>query len=164
MKSYKALFELGDNFHTYVGRGTPQERQAVAKISALLEVPQTLPQATLDALSEVTERYYLLVAGEMWCPDCQINITALNKMCELQPKIQMAVISKGRAEDEIMESLGLDKILIPVVAILDRSFQVVGRFVEKPVSVSNPEERIQQAYSEGEYLSETLCEVLEQIK
>ncbi len=166
MKSYKTLFELGDNFHTYVGRGTSQERQAVAKVSALLEAPQTLPQATLDALSAVTGNYSLLVAAEMWCPDCQINVTALNKMCELQPNIQMAVISKGRAEDEIMENLGMDKILIPVVAILDSSFQVVGRFVEgpAPVAVSDPEEKIKKAYREGKYLSETLCEVLEQIK
>ena len=53
MKSYKELFELGDNFHTYVGRGTQQERRAVAKFSAQLEAPDSLPQSTLDRLSEV---------------------------------------------------------------------------------------------------------------
>lgn len=166
MKSYKALFDLGDNFYTYVGRGSQQEILAMAKISSLLEASETLPKSTLDILSDITEHYYLLAAGEMWCPDCQINLTALNKMCEIQPKIHMAVISKGRAEDEIMADLGLGEILIPVVAILDSNFQIIGRFIERPspVSISEPEEQVKDDYEKGKYLNTTICEVLAQIQ
>lgn len=166
MRSYKELFEIGDNFHTYVGRGTQQEQLSVARIAAQLEIPGTLSPLTLDALSNLSGKFYLLVAGEMWCPDCQINVTALNKMCEFQPQIQMSVISKGRAEDEIMKDLGLEEILIPVVAILDSDYQVVGRFIEgpAPVAVAEPSDAVKNNYAEGKYLNTTVCEILEQIK
>jgi len=165
MMTYKELLEHGDNFHTYVGRGTHKERQDVAKIIARLENGTGLRPDTLGRLVSIEEDYHLLAAGEMWCPDCRINITAMNKLCELQPRLKLSVISKGRAEDEIMEELGLDEILIPVVAVLNSDYEVVGQFIERPDVIADLDdiESVKVDYSEGAYMDATIREIIDHI-
>jgi alkyl hydroperoxide reductase subunit AhpF len=165
MMTYRELFENGDNYHTYVGRGTQQEQQAVAKVVKCLEGEDCLSRVALDRIKSIKSICYLLVSGEMWCHDCHINITAMNKLCELQPKIKLSVISKGRAEDEIMERLGLDEILIPVVAVMNSEYEVIGQFIERPHSIANfnDNETVKDDYAQGKYLEATILEIINQL-
>ncbi|MDT1028353.1 thioredoxin family protein, partial [Pseudomonas paraeruginosa] len=78
-----------------------------------------LSDASRERLRRIVKRYRLLADGEMWCPDCQINLAALDFMQLLQPNLELAIISRGRAEDSLRERLGLERVSSPLVLVLD---------------------------------------------
>lgn len=160
MTSYEELFRVGEDFESFVRHGLP------AEISAVRDIQQKLTEA--DAISPVTQHrmhavegaFHLLVAGEMWCPDCQINVTALDYLRRAQPNIDVAIISKGRAENELKERLGLERISIPLVLVLDHRFQMIGRFVERPQQVVAGGDAVKPDYRAGKYLESTVQDIL----
>jgi len=160
MASYEELFSIGEDFAAFVAHGLPGEIAGVRKIQQLLAEPGAISAETLRRIQAVEGRYRLLIAGEMWCPDCQINVTVMDYLQRLQPRVELAVITKGRAEDDLRERLELDRILIPVVLVLDGGFQPVGRFVEKPLEVVAGGDALKPAYRAGEYLESTLRDLL----
>lgn len=161
MASYEELFSIGEGFDAFVAHGLPDEIAGVRKVQQLLAEPGTISADTLRRLQAVEGRYRLLIAGEMWCPDCQINVTVMDHLQRLQPRVELAVITKGRAEDDLRERMALDRILIPVVLVLDGDFQPVGRFIERPLDVVAGGDALKPAYRAGEYLESTLTDLLE---
>ena len=87
MASYAELFDIGEDFAAFVGHGLATEQGAVARFRQKLE-SNGLPSALTERLQRIERRYRLLVAGEMWCPDCQINLAALDFAQRLQPNIE----------------------------------------------------------------------------
>lgn len=158
MASYQELFEIGESFEAFVARSLEAERSEAATLARKLSMALSCP--IVERLEAVRGRYHLLVAGEMWCPDCRINVTALNAMHRLQPRIDMSIISRGRAEDELMQRLGLDRISIPLVLILDEHYTLLGLFVEQPQMMGGAEAGVKQDYREGKFMENTLDEVL----
>ncbi len=124
MASYAELFDIGEDFAAFVGHGLATEQGAVARFRQKLE-SNGLPSALTERLQRIERRYRLLVAGEMWCPDCQINLAALDFAQRLQPNIELAIISKGRAEDDLRQRLALERIAIPLVLVLDEEFNLL---------------------------------------
>ncbi|KJK02997.1 hypothetical protein UB43_00240 [Pseudomonas sp. 21] len=160
MASYEELFSIGEGFDAFVAHGLPGEIAGVRKVQQLLAEPGTLSADTLRRIQAIEGRYRLLIAGEMWCPDCQINVTVMDHLQHLQPRVELAVITKGRAEDDLRERMALDRILIPVVLVLDSDFQPVGRFIERPQDVVSGGDALKPAYRAGEYLESTLRDLL----
>ncbi len=87
MASYAELFDIGEDFAAFVGHGLATEQGAVARFRQKLE-SNGLPSALTERLQRIERRYRLLVAGEMWCPDCQINLAALDFAQRLQPNMR----------------------------------------------------------------------------
>lgn len=150
MASYAELFDIGEDFAAFVGHGLATEQGAVARFRQKLE-SNGLPSALTERLQRIERRYRLLVAGEMWCPDCQINLAALDFAQRLQPNIELAIISKGRAEDDLRQRLALERIAIPLVLVLDEEFNLLGRFVERPQAVLDGGPQALAAYKAGDY-------------
>lgn len=159
MVSYAELFDIGEDFRAFVGRGLAAEQGAVARIRQKLEA-DALSDASRERLRRIDKRYRLLAAGEMWCPDCQINLAALDFMQRLQPNLELAIISRGRAEDALRERLGLERVSIPLVLVLDEEFHPLGRFVERPQAVLAGGPEALPAYKAGDYLDSTVDEIL----
>ncbi len=155
MASYAELFDIGEDFAAFVGHGPATEQGAVARFRQKLE-SNGLPSALTERLQRIERRYRLLVAGEMWCPDCQINLAALDFAQRLQPNIELAIISKGRAEDDLRQRLALERILIPLVLVLDEEFNLLGRFVERPQAVLDGGPQALAAYKAGDYLEHAI--------
>lgn len=163
MATYRELFDIGQSYTEFVGSGLPAETAAAAAIAQRLE--DQGPAATLlQRIEQIERRYHLLVVGEMWCPDCQINVTVLDDLCRRQPRIDLAVITKGRAEDDLKTRLGLERIAIPLVVLLDEAFELAGLFIERPRLVREGDEAVLRAYKAGEHLDATLADVLELIE
>lgn len=158
MASYRELCEIGESFTGFVGRGLPAE---IAAVDAAMRQLDGIGATTIARLQGLRRPYHLLVAGEMWCPDCQVNIPAFDFIQRTQPLIQLAIISRGRAEDDLRERLGLERILIPVVAVLDADFQLLGRFVERPQQVVSGGPAVMADYRAGKFLDSTICDLLE---
>ena len=160
MASYAELVAIGESFEAFVAHGLAEEIAGVQAARERLADPACIGPATRERLAAVQGRYHLLVAGEMWCPDCQINVTALDWLCRQQPRVDLALISKGRAEDDLQQRLGLERIAIPVVAVLDAQFQLVGRFIERPQVVIAGWDAVKPAYRAGDYLESTVLDLL----
>lgn len=163
MMTFQSLFGLGDDFHTYTEGGTAEEIKAVYEARNKLAQRDFLPESTLKRAAAVEQKYYLLVAGEMWCPDCHLNITAFQKLCELQPNIKMSVVTKGRAERDMQALPGLNNIRIPAVAVLNDQFELIGTFIERPKAVANAEDfqLIKPDYRAGRYLNDSISDILD---
>lgn len=162
MMTFKQLFDLGDNYHQYLGRGTADEIAAVSKVTDLLNHELKISTEQHEHLLTIKEEIHFLIAGEPWCPFCQLQLSVLNKFCELNPAFKMSVISKGRAEDEIQSRLELDEILIPVVVVLDKDFEQLGFFVECPSENCPPYEleALKNDSESGGYLNRTAADLL----
>ena len=161
MASYEELFAIGEGFDAFVAHGLPDEIAGVREVQQQLAKPGSISAETLRRIQAIEGHYRLLIAGEMWCPDCQINVTVMDHLQRLQPRVELAVITKGRAEDDLRERMALDRILIPVVLVLDGNFQPVGRFIERPLEVVAGGDALKPAYRAGEYLESTLRDLLD---
>ena len=159
MATYRELFDIGQSYTEFVGSGLPAETAAAAAIAQRLE-DQGPAAPLMQRIEQIERRYHLLVVGEMWCPDCQINVTVLDDLCRRQPRIDLAVITKGRAEDDLKARLGLDKVSIPLVVVLDAAFEPVGLFVERPQAVIGAGEDALRDYKAGQYLEATVDDLL----
>ncbi|SEQ30662.1 Thioredoxin [Pseudomonas sp. NFACC02] len=161
MLSYQELFEFAEDFDSFVRRGLPPEIGAVNEIKAKIAQPDVIKPNTLQRLRDVKGHFHLLVAGEMWCPDCQINVTVMDYLQRTQPKISLGVITKGRAENELKQRLNLERISIPFVLVLNEQFQPVGRFIERPRAVIDGGDAVKPDYRAGAYLESTVQDLLD---
>jgi alkyl hydroperoxide reductase subunit AhpF len=161
MISYQELFEIGETFEAFVGDGLPAETEAARVIQQKLAEPDVISAASLQRLQALKGRYHLLIAAEMWCPDCQINVSAMDYLQRMQPNIDLAIITKGRAEDELKARLQLERISIPVVLVLDAQFNLVGRFIERPQDVITGGDAVKADYRAGKYLESTVRDFLD---
>jgi hypothetical protein len=161
MQSYQELFEFAEDFDAFVRRGLPSEIAAVQAIQAKIAEPEAIKPQTLQRLRDVKGHFHLLVAGEMWCPDCQINVTVMDYLQRTQLNIQLGVITKGRAENELKQRLNLERISIPFVLVLNHQFQPVGRFIERPRAVIDGGDAVKPDYRAGKYLESTVQDLLD---
>lgn len=161
MTSYQELFNIGEDFESFVSRGLPAEITAVRQIQHTLAEPGAIAAASLQRLRAVQDRFHLLVAGEMWCPDCQINMTVIDYLRRTQANIDLAIITKGRAENELTQRLELQRIPVPLVVVLNDQFQMVGRFLERPQQVVLGGDAVKADYRAGKYLESTLQDLLD---
>lgn len=160
MTSYQALFAIGERFDAFVSHGLPAEIAAVQRAQEQLNGDGALSADTRQRLEAVAGRYHLLAAGEMWCPDCQLNLTAMDHLQRLQPRVTLAIVSKGRAEHALKERLNLERMPIPLVVVLDEGFEPIGRFVEQPQAVISGGEASTPDYRAGRHLESTLDDLL----
>ncbi len=160
MPSYQDLFAIGEPFDAFASRGLPAEIETVRTAQARLGRTDALSAETHQRLAAVQGRYHLLAAGEMWCPDCQLNLAAMAHLQQLQPQVDLAIVSKARAEHALKTLLNLERISIPLVLVLDDRFEPIGRFVEQPRAVVDGGEAAQADYRTGRYLENTIDDLL----
>ncbi|OON41123.1 hypothetical protein BTJ39_03905 [Izhakiella australiensis] len=159
MSDFQSLLAAGRDFNDYAQDGLVQEIEATHLYQQKLSAEQ-LPFAVQQMLASIKGRYSLLVAAEMWCPDCQRNVTAMNLLCQMQPRIEMKIISKARAERGLKDLLGVERIAIPCVAVLDAQHQPIGQFIERPQRVIDGDAATHEAYKRGELLLDTINDLL----
>ncbi len=160
--TYKELFECGMNHESYVGTGTKEERARIPKNYSRIN----LTEKQMEDIKGIDKKVRFLCVGEIWCPDCQINITVINKMCELNPNLEVSVITRGRGQKFLSEPLEVETVKIPTVVILDENYEKVGLFLEQPKTVKDASdyEAIELDYLKGRYINDTVEEVLEIIR
>mgnify|MGYP000659734718 CR=1 FL=1 len=160
MLSYKELFRLGSDFQTYVELGSDEDIKSVSDIRT--QCVNELPRSTLEKLNEIEKDIHILVAGDVSCSDCRLNLTALHHMSLIQPKIKYSIISKECAEQHILKYLEFQQIKIPLMLILDSNFKLTQLFVERPLAVNSVGDfdEIKEAYLGGKYLTDTMNEIL----
>lgn len=160
--AFKNFFEQGIDFKTYLAQGTEDEALAVIKAADVLA--GQLTQSLAMRIASLEQGANILIAGETWCPDCQLNITAISAMAELHPKIKVSIVSRDFAQENLLDKLDITEIKIPLVVVLDQYYQPKGLFIEQPTKVKeSQDEALQSAYDNAELLTQTIEEVLDVI-
>ncbi|UUV17525.1 thioredoxin family protein [Fusobacteria bacterium ZRK30] len=156
--TFKELFEVGQTFENYIEVATQSERDRIPKNHSRIELPMDL----IEEIKEVKEEIYILASGEMWCPDCQLNITVAKKLTEINDNIKLSIISMGRGRTYLMPLLNLEEFKIPTMVILDKNFNQLGLFLERPKNTKKLEENAENElfYLKGNFLTDAARELI----
>ena len=69
MQDFNVLLEAASDYNEFVGSGAEEDRNALRHFEGLAN--EALPDDVISKLSQLPGSYSILVAAEMWCPDCQ---------------------------------------------------------------------------------------------
>ena len=155
----KELYEVGTTFETAIGQGTKSERARIPKNYSRINFPEDM----INTLVNYDKEINFLVAGEIWCPDFQLNSTVLKKFTELNNNFDMSIISMGRGKKFVFPILGVENMKFPLILVLDKEFNILGIFEERPNvvhEVSNFED-IKIDYYKGRYLIDSAYEFID---
>ena len=144
------LYEVGCSFETSVGQGTKSERARIPKNSSRIIFDDELTNNIINFDKEIK----FLVAGEIWCPDYQLNGAVLKKFMDLNQNFDMSVITMARGKKYLESILGIKNAKYPLIAVLSKDFNVLGNFQERPEIVKSAEsfDDIKLDYYKGKYL------------
>ena len=155
----KELYEVGTTFETAIGQGPKSERARIPKNYSRINFPEDM----INTLVNYDKEINFLVAGEIWCPDFQLNSTVLKKFTELNNNFDMSIISMGRGKKFVFPILGVENMKFPLILVLDKEFNILGIFEERPNvvhEVSNFED-IKLDYYKGRYLIDSAYEFID---
>lgn len=155
----KELYEVGTTFEKAIGQGTKSERARIPKNYSRINFPEDM----INTLVNYDKEINFLVAGEIWCPDFQLNATVLKKFTELNNNFDMSIISMGRGKKFVFPILGVENMKFPLILVLDKEFNILGTFEERPNvvhEVSNFED-IKLDYYKGRYLIDSAYEFID---
>lgn len=157
----KTLYFAGMNFDAFMGTGIKSERDRIPKNYSRIE----MSQEQIEKIKSIEKKVYFLVSGEPWCMDFQLNVTVLKKICELNEKFDMTVITKARGEKFLKPILGIDDFKVPFIVPLSENFEICGEtFMERPKEVKDHiYENIKMDYLKGKYLNSTVQDLIEML-
>lgn len=162
--SLKELFEIGQSFESSVGEGTKGERARIFKNNSRLNLTDEM----ISFIESIDYEVNLLVSGEIWCPDFQLNATVLKRFLDLNTNFNMSVITMARGKKFMAPALGIDKESFkgPSIAVLDKDFNVLGLFEERPQVVRDMPsfDDIKLEYYKGKYLLDTVNDFIKILK
>ena len=154
------LFEVGISFESSIGEGTKSERARIPKNYSRL----SLTEEMISTLVGFDKEINFLVAGEIWCPDFQLNTTVLKKFTELNSNFNISVITMGRGKKYLSTILDRDKntLKFPLILALDKYFNIIGIFEERPNRVKAVKnfDDIKLDYYKGKYLLDTASDFI----
>lgn len=156
------LYEVGCSFESSVGQGSKSERARIPKNSSRINFDEELNNNLINFDKEIK----FLVAGEIWCPDYQLNGSVLKKFLDLNANFNMSVITMARGRKFLEPILGIKDAKYPLIVVLDKDFNILGSFQERPNAVKNfPNfDEIKLDYYKGKYLSDSANDLWNIIK
>lgn len=83
----------------------------------------------------------VVVLTEDWCGDAIANLPVLARVARESGKLEMRIFLRDQNEDLMEQYMNGEFRSIPVFAFLDEDFNEVGRFIERPASVTAERQR-----------------------
>lgn len=153
----KELYEVGCTFESSVGEGTKSERARIPKNSSRIILGDELTEKIINFEKEIK----FLVAGEIWCPDYQLNGSVLKRFMDLNSNFDMSVITMARGKKYLEPILNIENAKYPLIVVLDKDFNILGDFQERPKVVKNVEcfDDIKLDYYKGKYLIDSANDI-----
>lgn len=158
----KELYQVGCSFETSVGEGSKSERARISKNSSRIVLDNELTNNIMSFDKEIN----FLVAGEIWCPDYQLNGSVLKRFIDLNTNFNMSVITMARGKKFLEPILGIENGKYPLIIALDNNFNILGYFQERPEIVKNAKSfnEIKLDYYKGQYLINSANDIWDIIK
>lgn len=158
----KELYQVGCSFETSVGEGSKSERARISKNSSRIVLNDELTNNIMNFDKEIK----FLVAGEIWCPDYQLNGSVIKRFIDLNTNFDMSVITMARGKKFLEPILDIENAKYPLIVVLDKDFNILGSFQERPEIVKNSKnfDEIKLNYYKGQYLTNSANDIWNIIK
>ncbi|AOT73178.1 hypothetical protein Gferi_16965 [Geosporobacter ferrireducens] len=162
------FFQKGVTFIEFVNQDKDTYQEKTLELYNQIIVDEDLQKA----IQAVDRPIYVLVFAEIWCPDCMINVPALQKIAEYNNHFTIRIVSR-EGNEAYMENYRINgKPKIPTFIFMEEDFTEIGAFIEQPQVIKTIEGKGNQVeiivakrkYRKGEYISETIKEILEIVK
>ncbi|QEK11111.1 thioredoxin family protein [Crassaminicella thermophila] len=164
----QALFKKGLSFMDFVNKDKDTYKEKTLEVYNNIVVDEALEKE----IKKVNQLTNVLVFAEIWCPDCMINVPALQKIADINPNFIISIVSR-EGNEIFMDNYKVNgKPKIPTFVIMDKDFYTLGAFIEQPQVLKEIEAKGKQVeiivakrkYRKGEYAIETIKEVLNIVK
>jgi thiol-disulfide isomerase/thioredoxin len=166
--SLRELFRDGISFAEVLNKSDEPYRNKCEEIMNNIKLDET----TLNKIKSIKKKVNILAFGEIWCPDCQINLPAVDAIAKNNDSIEFKVVPR-EGNESFMETYKVDgKVKIPTLIIMDEDFNEIGSFIEVPqvirdvINRGNQVELIvaKREYRNGKYIINSIEEILHIIK
>lgn len=162
--TFLELFELGISFETFLDKDKDVNKEKALEIYHHI----TLKEELINRIKQIDTRIKIIVFAEIWCPDCVINVPALQKMKDINPNIEFKILPREGNENHMEPYKVGGKAKIPTFIVLDDSFIEKGVFLETPKIIKDIAGKGTQVemivakrkYRKGEYINNTIEEIL----
>ena len=125
-------FEQGMTYDAYKAQMTRNRDRFEASEQRFTPDP-----TDLAAFSKLPTPLNVMVLAEDWCGDVIANLPILGRLAQASGKLNLRVFLRDQNLDLIDQYLNQGKFRsIPVFVFFDDNFQEVGRFIERPASVT----------------------------
>lgn len=151
------LYEVGCSFESAVGQGTKSERARIPKNTSRINLNEELINNIINYDKEIK----FLVAGEIWCPDFQLNVSILKKFMDLNSNFDISIITMARGKKFLKPILNIEDAKFPLIIALDKDFNILGSFQKHPQILKDiPSfEDIKLEYYKGKYLLDSANDI-----
>jgi Thioredoxin len=125
-------FNQGMTYDAYKAQMTRNRDRLEANEKAFTSKPEDL-----QAFQKLDRPLNVVVLAEDWCGDVIANLPLLGRLAEDSGKLNLRVFLRDQNADIMDQYLNRGQYRsIPVFAFFDESFNEVGRFIERPDSVT----------------------------
>ncbi|WP_129599923.1 thioredoxin family protein [Anaerophilus nitritogenes] len=164
----RELFQRGISFIDFVNQDKDTYKEKTLEIYNHIKIDEDI----LEVIGSIHHIVHILVFAEIWCPDCMINVPAVQAISDYNSNFNISIVSR-EGNESYMENYKVNgKAKIPTFVIMDDQFNVLGTFVEQPIMIKEIEEKGKQVeiivarrkYRKGEYINESIKEILEILK
>lgn len=164
----KEIFEKGMTFNEFSSLDDSKHKTEMIEYSNIGNIDKILK----NEIVELNKNIKILLFGEIACPDCVINSSAIEKMCLLNCKIEYKIVRRDGYEDIIKKYGDQEKAYIPTVIVMDEEYNMIGTFVERPIIIkelANETDQVKRIltmkeYKKGKYVDETIKDILKIIQ
>lgn len=158
------LFERGLSFMEFVNQDKDTHKEKTLDLYHSIVIEDELE----SQIKSIHRKVNVLVFAEIWCPDCMINVPALQKIVDINPNFNISIVSREGNESYMEDYKVNGKPKIPTFLFLDDHFNLLGAFIEQPQVVRAIEAKGKQVeiivakrkYRKGEYMIETIQEMM----
>lgn len=163
----KELFETGYSFEEEFENTDLAHREKASDYREKMKVSEEI----IDKIKSIQEEIYILGFSELWCPDCQINLTVMDYLTKLNPNIKLRLHGRSGNEEIIRKYTDDKRVKIPLFIYLNEEFEKIGTFVELPSNVKaieNSENQVEKIiikreYRKGSYMEQTIIDFIKEI-
>ncbi|MDR5658363.1 thioredoxin family protein [Serpentinicella sp. ANB-PHB4] len=160
----KEIYLKGVQFQTFLEEDLNSNKEKTLGIYNNFTIDQNLKKA----ISDISKEINVLAFAEIWCPDCRINVPALQILRNTNRNFDFRILPREGYEIHMQKYEYKGKPRIPTFIIMDKDFNELGVFVERPSLVKerltngseSDIEITKRKYKNGEYLKNTIEEIL----
>jgi hypothetical protein len=125
-------FEQGMTYDEFKAQMTRNQERFAANEQNL-----TLSPEDVAAFKKLAQPLHVLVLAEDWCGDVIDNLPILGRLAQESGKLDVRVFLRDQNADLMDQYLNQGQYRsIPVFVFFDDAFREIGRFIERPASVS----------------------------
>ncbi len=162
--TFRELYGLGCGFEEFINKDQDINREKTLEIFEAID----MDEETVHKIKNISESVYILAFAEIWCPDCMINVPALQKINDINPLIDFKILPRETYESYLADYKLGGKVKIPTFIIFNKEFEEMGHFIEAPkvlrelVAKGSQVEVVvaKRKYRKGEYVKDTIKEIV----